>query len=274
MKTYIHCFSVAGSDPSGGAGIQADLKTFAALGCYGQAAITALTVQNTLGVSRCVPVAAALVEEQMEAVMEDRLPDVVKIGITGTATTMRAVARVLRRHRPPLVVLDPVLASSSGHRLTDGAAEEALLRELLPLCTLVTPNLPELVSLARRAGSTGGGTREMAAALHTRCGASVLAKGGHTANAAEATDLLLHNGGWHTYSAPRLATHNTHGTGCTLSSAIAAFAARGMELPDAVGEAKAYLTRAMEAGAEVEAGKGAGPLCHFFNPLAAVIKTF
>ncbi len=288
MERYIHCLSAAGSDPSGGAGIQVDLKTFAALGCYGQAAVTALTVQNTAGVRRSEPVEASLVAEQMEAVMEDRLPDAVKIGITGTAPVARAVAGVLRRWRPPFVVLDPVLRSSSGLPLCDEAAVEAVLEELAPLCTLVTPNIPELIELSRRTGAAAGAAkacaepetvaaetedaiREMAAAMRGACGAAVLAKGGHRAGTA--TDLLLCGDGWHAYSAPRVDTPNTHGTGCTLSSAVAAYSARGLSLPEAVGEAKRYLTRAMEAGRAVTAGRGHGPLCHFFSPLPAIIET-
>lgn len=286
MERYIHCLSAAGSDPSGGAGIQADLKTFAALGCYGQAAVTALTVQNTVGVRRSVPVEASLVAEQMEAVMEDRLPDAVKIGITGTAAVARAVAGVLRRWHPPFVVLDPVLRSSSGLPLCEDTAVEVVLTELAPLCTLITPNIPELHVLSRLAGvsesvartesdgeadgESEGRIKEMAEALRRSSGAAVLAKGGHRAGAA--ADLLLCADGWHAYSVPRVLTANTHGTGCTLSSAIAAYAARGFSLPDAVGEAKRYLTRAMEAGRGVTAGKGHGPLCHFFSPLPAIIE--
>ncbi len=286
MERYIHCLSAAGSDPSGGAGIQADLKTFAALGCYGQAAVTALTVQNTVGVRRSVPVEPALVAEQMEAVMEDRLPDAVKIGITGTAAMARAVADVLRRWRPPFVVLDPVLRSSSGLPLCEDTAVEAVMSELAPLCTLLTPNLPELRVLSRLDGvpenvarapengetdeETEERIREMAEALRSACGAAVLAKGGHREGAA--ADLLLCDDGWHAYSAPRVLTVNTHGTGCTLSSAVAAYAARGLSLPEAVGEAKRYLTRAMEAGRGVTAGKGHGPLCHFFSPLPTIIE--
>lgn len=281
MERYIHCLSVAGSDPSGGAGIQADLKTFAALGCYGQAAVTALTVQNTRGVQRCVPVEAELVAAQVDAVTSDRLPDAVKIGITGTAAVAHAVAAVLRR-RPPFIVLDPVLRSSSGLPLADGAAARTVLDELLPLCTLVTPNLPELRELSRLASlplptsPPGAETEEetlaMARGLHALTGAAVLAKGGHRAGAAARDILVAADGGVHTYTAPRVATPNTHGTGCTLSSAIAAYAARGLALPLAVARAKRYLTRAMEAGRGVTAGAGHGPLCHFFSPLPAIIE--
>lgn len=258
MMNYKVCMSVAGSDPSGGAGLQADLKVFTLLGCYGEAVPTALTVQSTRGVRESVAVDAALVGAQMETVFEDELPAAVKIGIVPNAAVAHAVADALERHRPPFVVLDPVLVSSSGRVLVDEAAREVLLRRLMPLCTLLTPNLPEAHALL--GSSFADATPErLAETLGQRVGGvSVLVKGGHRAGAP--VDVLYNKGVVTEFSASRVDTPNTHGTGCVLSSAIAAYVARGLALPEAVDAAKAFLTKALERGAAYRFGHGTGPL--------------
>ena len=263
--------SIAGSDPSGGAGIQADLKTFAALGCYGQAAVTALTVQNTLRVSRSVNIDADLVQEQVETVWKDWLPDAVKIGITGTADVVFSLAKLINAYTPQFVVLDPVMISSSGHRLMDKEAEGALKSKLMPLCSLITPNIPEALSLLKLSPDTTTAPAMLAKFLSEELGGiSVLVKGGHADGAP--TDYLYTEGKIQAFTSQRITSRNTHGTGCTLSSAIAAYVARGATLSKAVQLAKAFLTQAIAEGANIEAGHGVGPLCHFFNPEKAVIK--
>ncbi len=271
MKQYVTCMTIAGSDPSGGAGIQADLKTFAALGCYGQAAVTALTVQNTQGVSKSVNADATLVYEQVDAVWSDWLPDAVKIGITGTADIVSAIASLIDKHRPPFVVLDPVMISSSGHRLMDVCAEETLLTELMPRCSLVTPNLPEAQSLLGLPSSDDTPPCVLAKQLSEKLGGtSVLVKGGHAKGAP--IDFLHHKGHDYDFPSQRIDSRNTHGTGCTLSSAIAAYVARGLSLQQSVASAKHFLTQALLHGADFQAGQGTGPLCHFFNPQKAIVK--
>ncbi len=263
--------TIAGSDPSGGAGIQADLKTFSALGCYGQAAVTALTVQNTKGVSRSENVYAQLVAEQIDAVWADWLPDAVKIGITGTADIVMAISSLLNTYSPKFVVLDPVMISSSGHRLMDANAEIALLTKLMPQCSLVTPNIPEAKALLDLPSSDTATPSALAVRLSAILdGTPVLVKGGHAEGAP--TDFLHCGEGDFAYTSPRIVSPNTHGTGCTLSSAIAAFAARGLSLPQAVASAKNFLTQALNHGADIQAGHGTGPLCHFFNPEKAIVK--
>lgn len=269
MKRYITCMTIAGSDPSGGAGIQADLKTFSALGCYGQAAISAITVQSTLGVRRCVPLDAGLLSEQVEEVWQDVMPDAVKIGITATAGIIHALACLIEKWHPSFVVLDPVMISTSGHQLMDAEACTALRDRLMPLCHLITPNIPEALALSEE--SSAESMECMAQTLSQREGGiAVLVKGGHSEG--EPTDVLYANGHTYSYTAPRISTPNTHGSGCTLSSAIAAYHARGCSLPDAVGKAKSYLSAAMAAGAAVYAGHGNGSMNHFFAPESAWLK--
>lgn len=268
MKHYPTCLSVAGSDPYGGAGIQADLKTFAALGCYGAAAITALTVQNSCGVKRSVPVDAALVYDQAAAVMEDIHPQALKIGMTANAEIIHALCHLIDDFRPPFVVLDPVMVSSSGRQLLDETAIAILSAELLPRCTLVTPNLPELEVLSGK-----GEAVESARRLITSTGChNVLVKGGHRNG--NPTDLLVDEKNVQTYEGERITTRNTHGTGCTMSSAIAAHVARGYTLKEAVGQAKIYVTNALQSGAEVAVGNGNGAMNHFFSPLPLFIGDF
>lgn len=261
MHTPSVILAIAGSDPSGGAGIQADIKTVSALGGYAAAAVTAVTVQNTRGVSVVEYLAPELVAQQVEAVMEDLRPAAVKIGMTGSAATIEAVATVLRRHDAANIILDPVMRSTGGRALLPPEAVETLCDTLFPLCRLITPNLPEASALLGMPVSTVEQMRTAAERLHARYGCAVLVKGGHL-DAATATDVLF-DGTWHLYTSPRIPSRNLHGTGCTLSSAIAALCAAGDPLAEAVGKAKAYLGRAIEAAAPLHIGSGNGPLWHF-----------
>jgi hydroxymethylpyrimidine/phosphomethylpyrimidine kinase len=255
--------TIAGSDSSGGAGIQADLKTFAALGVYGACAITALTAQNTREVTAIHEVPAGFVAAQIDAVLGDLAVGAVKIGMLGTAAVAEAVAAALGRWKAANVVLDPVLAASSGNRLITPKAFEVLRRELMPRARLVTPNLPEAAALLEAHIATGeaeiGAQAERLLAFGA---AAVLIKGGH-GDGAESVDLLFDGQSVQRFAAPRIATRNTHGTGCTLSSAIAAGLAKGADLATAVRDAKAFVTAAIAAADRLAVGQGPGPLHHF-----------
>ena len=255
--------SIAGSDPSGGAGIQADLKTFAALGCHGMAAITALTAQNTRGVSAVHLPPADFVREQVAMVLADVKVAAVKIGMLGSAEIVAALADALAPYPAVPVVLDPVLVSTSGATLGDDSVIAAMRARLFPRATLVTPNLAEAARLAGIAEPASRADVEAAArALRGAGPAAWLVKGGH-GSGASADDALLDDEGLLWLKAPRVATHNTHGTGCTLSSAIAAGLAKGAPLRAAVAEAKAYLSAALGGADRLAVGKGAGPVDHF-----------
>jgi hydroxymethylpyrimidine/phosphomethylpyrimidine kinase len=269
MKSYARALSIAGSDSGGGAGIQADLKTFAALGCYGMSVITALTAQNTVGVLGIHEVPPEFVARQMDAVLGDIGADAVKIGMLGSAAVIRTVADRLRAHALTRIVLDPVMVAKSGDRLLEDEAVEALRAELLPLAEVLTPNLPEVAALL---GMASLGEAEMAASAERLLELgprSVLVKGGHT-RGGESNDVLVWRAGeagvetrW--FRQKRIETANTHGTGCTLSSAIAAYRAQGADLPDSVEAAKRYISGAIRAGAAYSLGKGHGPVHHFFE---------
>ena len=265
---YPRVLSIAGSDSGGGAGIQADLKTFVALGCYGMTAITALTAQNTLGVRSIHPVPPTMLRDQIDAVIEDIGVDAVKIGMLHAADIVRTVAGSIDRHGLRRVVLDPVMMSTSGARLIDDDAQAVLVRELFCRATLVTPNLDEAGLLVGRPLASEADMEAAAREMHAMGASAVLLKGGHLAGDT-VSDLLLERDAQPRWMrAPRIATANTHGTGCTLSSAIAAQLALGAELPQAVELARAYVRGALEAGAAVRTGAGSGPLNHGQAPQA------
>jgi hydroxymethylpyrimidine/phosphomethylpyrimidine kinase len=262
-KIIPNLLSIAGSDPSAGAGIQADLKTFAALGCYGLCAITALTVQNTQGVFDVSVLPAAFVAAQIDALFADSTIRAVKIGMLGSAEIAETVADRLARYKPPFVVLDPVLASSGGKALATASLAKTIVARLAPHVTLITPNLIEAAELAgMELPRTPDAMKMIAKALHQSGFAAVLVKGGHS-EGASADDILFDGTDYQTFSLPRLATRNTHGTGCTLSSAIAANLARGQRLAESIAAAKHYLQAALQAADGLSVGKGAGPLDHF-----------
>jgi hydroxymethylpyrimidine/phosphomethylpyrimidine kinase len=263
MMTIPIALTIAGSDSSGGAGIQADLKTFAALGVYGASAITALTAQNTTGVSGIDLVPADFVTAQIDAVFSDLDVKAVKIGMVAQLATIDAIVAGLTRWSPKHVVLDPVMVATSGDRLLAADAVEGLRAKLVPRAVLITPNLPEAAALldepvaVSEAAIESQGKRLLAMGC-----AAVLIKGGH-GQGAESTDYLISGNGTVALPAPRIATKNTHGTGCSLSSAIAAGLARGEELETAVRNAKAWISAAIAASDRLGVGHGHGPIHHF-----------
>jgi hydroxymethylpyrimidine/phosphomethylpyrimidine kinase len=262
MKTPI-AVTIAGSDSGGGAGIQADLKTFSALGVYGASVIAALTAQNTTGVRAILDVPADFVTAQIDAVFSDLEAGAVKIGMLSRASTIEAVAAGLDRHRQTNVVLDPVMVAGSGDALLAAAAVDVLRRTLLPRALVVTPNLPEAAALLDSpVATTEREMRRQAEQLLERGARAVLIKGGHGAGP-ESVDLLVDARGVTRFAAPRVATRNTHGTGCTLSAAIAAGLARGDDLPTAVRGAKEYISAAIAAADRLSIGAGPGPVHHF-----------
>jgi hydroxymethylpyrimidine/phosphomethylpyrimidine kinase len=256
--------TIAGSDPSGGAGIQADLKTFHQFGVYGEAVITLLTVQNTVRVSRVEVLPPELVLEQIQAVLEDIPPGAAKTGALGSAAIVEAVARAAGSWNFPLVV-DPVMCSKHGMPLLPEEAAAAIRSALLPRAALVTPNLPEAIAL------TGASDmRHAARLLHDMGARAVLIKGGHTEGAA--TDLLFDGAGFHEFPAPRIHTRHTHGTGCTYSAAITAGLAQGLDLRSAVMRAKAFISEAIRTNPGL--GSGCGPVNHHAEALAGTAGRF
>jgi hydroxymethylpyrimidine/phosphomethylpyrimidine kinase len=255
--------TIAGSDSGGGAGIQADLKTFSALGVYGASVIAALTAQNTKGVTGIHDVPPAFVIAQMDAVFSDLAVDAVKIGMLSNAATIAAVAEGLARHRQRNIVLDPVMVATSGDRLLAPDAVENLRRLLIPKALVLTPNLPEAAVLLDTAvAGDEAAMRTQGERLLALGAQSVLMKGGH-GEGAESVDLLIEPQGVTRLAGPRFDTRNTHGTGCTLSSAIAAGLAKGLGLSEAVRSAKAYVTTAIGAADRLDIGSGHGPVHHF-----------
>ena len=273
-KRYARVLSIAGSDSGGGAGIQADLKTCAALGCYGMTAITAITVQNTLGVTGIHGIPLDTVRGQIDAVVQDIGVDAVKIGMLATPDVVSVVADAIRRHQIRNVVLDPVMVATSGDRLIVPETAQALVRELFPLATVITPNLDEAALLLGRSIDGIGALDAAVADLLAMGAPAVLLKGGHLSG-----DLVMdvlgrqgqQAGDYLRLQSQRIITHNGHGTGCTLSSAIASFLAQGLALEAAVTEARRYILGAIEAGAEVYTGQGHGPLNHGYAPRAQLI---
>jgi len=262
MTTAI-AVTIAGSDSSGGAGIQADLKTFSALGVYGASVIAALTAQNTKGVSAVLDVPLAFVTAQMDAVFSDLAVGAVKMGMLGNAGVVEAVAAGLARHRHVPAVLDPVMVATSGERLLTPDAVEALREKLVPLALVVTPNLPEAAALvdAPQAATEDEMVRQAERLLASGAKA-VLMKGGH-GKGAQSADLLVTATATVRFAAARIATGNTHGTGCTLAAAIAAGLAKGEDLSAAVRAAKDYVTAAIAAADHLGVGHGRGPVHHF-----------
>ncbi len=257
--------TIAGSDSGGGAGIQADLKTFSALGVYGASVLTALTAQNTRGVTAIHDVPADFVTAEIDAVFSDLAVDAVKIGMLSRPDVIHAVAAGLDRWQARNVVLDPVMIATSGDQLLVPEAVATIVAELLPRALLITPNLPEAARLlGTSAAATPAEMEAQAARLLALGPRAVLLKGGH-GSGPESSDFLLTAAGGRWFSAPRRATQNTHGTGCTLSSAIAAGLAKGLDLDAAVAAAKAYVTEAIQAADDLQIGHGHGPVHHFYR---------
>jgi hydroxymethylpyrimidine/phosphomethylpyrimidine kinase len=253
--------TIAGSDSGGGAGVQADLKTFAALGVYGTSVLTAITAQNTVGVFAVHEIPTSIIAAQIDAVMTDIGADAVKTGMLASTAIIECVAGQLQRHRVPWLVVDPVMVAKSGDRLLWEDGVEALRTRLVPLASVVTPNIPEAEVLTGIKIANGRGMRQAAERIVAMGARSVVVKGGHLDG--PATDLFYDGSHFQEFSAPRIDTRNTHGTGCTFASAVAAGLARGMEVTDAVALAKAYVTEAIRHSLSV--GQGRGPLNHFFK---------
>ena len=263
-QTIPVALTIAGSDSSGGAGIQADLKTFSAFGVYGASAITALTAQNTTGVSGVHPVPPAFIVAQIDAVLSDFTVGAAKTGMLATREIVLAVAARLRAVPGLPVVVDPVMIATSGASLIDDGAVEAVRSQLLPLAALVTPNLPEAGRLSGMPeATTDADVRKQAVALVHAGATAVLLKGGH-GEGATAIDYLATRDGITAFERPRIATRATHGTGCTLSAAIAALLATGRPLHEAVERAKSYVWQALESGKDLGLGAGHGPLDHLY----------
>lgn len=266
MKTVL---SIAGFDPSGGAGVLADIKTFAAFGCFGTAAITSLTWQNTVAVYGAVHQSAETLRGQIEPVLDDFAIAAVKTGMLPTRETIDLTAELIASRRLTNIVVDPVIRSTSGFDLIDDAAMRHLIERLLPLADVITPNMAEAERLTglpvrdldemKRAAEAISALAAQGASPRPAAARTVLVKGGHLAG--DAIDLLFDGREFHSFSAPRLSTRNTHGTGCTLSSAIAALLAQGRPIVEAVAQAKTYIVNAI--GAAPNLGHGAGPLNHF-----------
>lgn len=254
--------TIAGSDSGGGAGIQADLKTMAALGEYGASVITSITAQNTLGVQGAYPLEPSWVEAQLDSVCSDIAFDAAKTGMLANAAIIKSVSAKIRQYALPKVVVDPVMVATSGDVLLENQALEALVTELLPLAYLVTPNMSEASVLSGQPVRNLAEMQAAAVSIHRLGCQYVLVKGGHLPG--EAVDVLYDGEQFWSYTAPKVETNNTHGTGCTLSAALAVFLGRGLEARDAVQEAKAYLTKALKAGKRMEVGHGHGPVCHHF----------
>lgn len=257
----IKCLSIAGFDGSGGAGIQADLKTFMAFGCYGMTVLTALPIQNTCGVRNCYDIPLQSIEEQLQAIFEDIVPDAIKIGMLFSAPIISLVAQFLEENAFDIpIILDPVMIAKSGHPLLQPDAVDTLKQQLIPLATIITPNLPEAYVLAHQTEDMN----ELAHQLLALGPKTVLLKGGHS-NAQTSDDLYLdQQGNQCVLEAPRIQSNNTHGTGCTLSAAICAGIAHGLSPLEACQQAKVYLTNAIQMAKNNSVGKGNGPLNHFF----------
>ena len=265
-KTYNRVLTIAGSDSGGGAGIQADIKAISAMGCYAASAITAVTVQNTIGVQAVHPIPLDILEGQIDAVLSDIGADAVKIGMLHSVEVVTLVARMIEKYEIRNLVLDPVMVSTSGHRLIEEAAIEVIKEKLMPIVRVITPNVPEAEILIGRKISSEEDFPEVAGKLAKKYGISVFLKAGHLTgdtltdyfyNAEDGSTTLL--------PSKRVHTQNTHGTGCTLSSAIAAALAKGEDLNTAAKSAKSYLEQAIISGAIYEIGHGHGPVNHFWR---------
>jgi hydroxymethylpyrimidine/phosphomethylpyrimidine kinase len=265
-KHYRKVLTIAGSDSGGGAGIQADLKTFSAIGCYGMSVITALTAQNTRGVNGIHAVPPAFAVQQIEAVFSDMGTDAVKIGMLYSAELIEAISEALKKHNARNIVLDPVMVAQSGDKLLQDDAIEAIKTHLMPLADVVTPNLPEASVLCGRQLKQWSDIENAAATLAQHGSRSILIKGGH-GDENQSTDLLFlaSENRFVRLAADRIKTNNNHGTGCTLSSAIAGYMAGGNDIEAAVKKAKTFMNQAIAAGANYKLGHGHGPVHHFFQ---------
>jgi len=255
--------TIAGSDSGGGAGIQADLKTFAALGVYGMSALTAITAQNTVGVQGVVELPADFVGLQIDVVLTDIGADAVKTGMLSNSEIIAVIAAKMQEYRVDNLVVDPVMVAKSGDPLLRPEARQALIERLIPLAKVLTPNLQEARVLSGLEIESLEAMKEAARAIQRLGARNVVVKGGHLPGSLQSIDVLYDGHDFTEFTAPRIATNNTHGTGCTFASAIAAGLAKGRSVPEAVGAAKAYLNAVLLASADLRLGQGHGPLNHF-----------
>jgi len=262
-KNIPRALTIAGSDSGGGAGIQADLKTFAALGVYGMSALTAITAQNTVGVLGVVELPASFVGLQIDAVLTDIGADAIKTGMLSNSEIIAVIAAKLQEYRVDNLVVDPVMVAKSGDPLLRPEARQALIEQLIPMAKVLTPNLQEARVLSGLEIDSLAAMKEAARVIQRLGARNVVVKGGHLADSPQSIDLLYDGHAFTEFAAPRLATPNTHGTGCTFASAIAAGLAKGQSVPEAVGAAKTYLNAVLQASADLHLGQGHGPLNHF-----------
>ncbi len=270
---YINVLTIAGSDSGGGAGIQADLKTFSALGCFGTSVITAVTAQNTMGVRSVHGIPAEIIKDQLQAVLEDIVPVAIKIGMINRAEVVQVIEKELKTYNQYVpVILDPVMVATSGDRLIEADTVTQLVKKLFPLVTLVTPNIDEAIILS---GQEIHNLEDMIAAgrkIIENGAKAVLIKGGHLIGPIIYDVFIAGNEAPVILESAFIASKNLHGTGCTLSSAIAAEMAKGSSLLVAIKNAKGYISQALQTGSEVKTGRGNGPLNHFFEPLKLIIQ--
>lgn len=269
---YIQVLSIAGSDSSAGAGVQADMKTISALGCYASCVVTSITAQNTIGVYEIENVSAPLVLSQLRCVLEDLQPKVIKIGMVNNSQTIKAIIEGLSNYPYKHLIIDPIIFSTSGKRLLESDAVAVFCNELLPLATLITPNIPETEVLSGMKITQEEDIKRAAERIQSLYHTALLIKGGHWEGETKKDWLFDQHGRLDIFEFPTIYSPNTHGTGCTLSAAISAFLAKGLPLQKAVNEAKIYLSNAIKAGQQVDIGKGNGPLNHFYNPQKLIVR--
>lgn len=263
---YLSVLTIAGFDGSGGAGIQADIKTISALGCYATSVLTALPVQNTQGVRNIFPIPVEAVAEQIEAILDDIFPDAIKIGMVHTPELVETIVRTLGKYKKVPIVFDPVMVATSGHRLIEEETIQTIIEKLFPIADVITPNMDEAAILAKMEVKTLTEMQLAGEKIKTLSCKNILLKGGHQTTSKITTLFLDEEGQTHTFKTKKFETNNTHGSGCTLSSAIASYLAQGKSLLDAISMAQTYAYEAIKNGTDVQTGNGNGPLNHFFNP--------
>lgn len=263
---YPSVLTIAGFDGSGGAGIQADIKTISALGCYATSVLTALPVQNTQGVKNIFPIPVKVVAEQLETIIEDIIPDAIKIGMLHTPELVDVIVSLLEKHPEITVVFDPVMVATSGHRLIEDQTIDAIIKKMFPIATIITPNMDEAAILTNTVVNTLDDMQLAGTHLKKLGCRNILLKGGHQQTKTITSLFLDEANEYHSFAFHKIDTNNTHGSGCTLSSAIASFMAQGKTLLEAVDLGQQYVFNAIQSGADVQTGKGNGPLNHFFNP--------
>ncbi|PQA96852.1 bifunctional hydroxymethylpyrimidine kinase/phosphomethylpyrimidine kinase [Chryseobacterium shigense] len=264
--TYPSVLTIAGFDGSGGAGIQADIKTASALGCFSTSVLTALPVQNTQGVRTIYPIPVEAVADQIEAILDDIFPDAIKIGMVHTPQLVETIVSTLGKYKKIPLVFDPVMVATSGHRLIEEDTISAITEQLFPIADVVTPNMDEAAILARMKVETVEDLYAAGKEIKKLGCKSILLKGGHQETSTITSLFHDEHEKYHSFETKKFSTNNTHGSGCTLSSAIAAYLAQGFTLYDAVSLGQQYVYQAIENGKDVQTGLGNGPLNHFFNP--------